>query len=86
MTVVELEKISCKVGIPIMTFFAVLGIAIWFIPPIHSTSNYPILDVIINSSATLLIVRIIASLASVFGILGTLAWTLPDKDKGVGKW
>ena len=77
MTVIDsLGRISWKVAIPIIIFWVAGGIGIWFMPFNLVGSSYPFLDAVLNHPVMRMVVCVIASCAALFGVLGTLAWTI----------
>ncbi len=84
MTVMEYpSRISWKVAIPMMFFWLIVGIAIWIIPfSTVSDMSWPTwINNLFNSPILQIFIKIIASFAALFGILGTLAWAKYGEDK-----
>jgi len=74
---VSQDKISKKVGIPLMVFFAVGSVCIWFFPIREYYRINEIICYVING---------IASFGGLIGFLMTLWWTLwDDKTEALNK-
>ena len=68
------RKLSKKVGIPLCVFWLVAAMAIWFVPYKLSGNAF------VDSTATQLLVKIIATFAGVFGFLDTIIWMKKKDD------